>query len=228
MKVYLSEPDMAYFFFPEYKRVKKIGFLSSKKKILYFARRGEKLGPLDTRMRTLFSDYVIVTDYSSHEVDMSIDTREEYLQAVQHFRGPRVTVEIKKKSSFLSDVDFYQFIKMSLVVRRWYTEVFGIQEKVYRLFEAAVRSKKDFLKLYVDLRQTYAAEQIFASMLTFIQRIQSYSDQKESLSDFYRMVVKSAQNQRLKIKPALMRTISLPRDIPKENRMMGFYLSLKG
>lgn len=228
MKVFISEIDMIYFFFPDYKKISNVGFISSKKKVIYILRRGENFQTAEQKMRTLFTEYVIVSDSNNNGVDLMLNSREDYLNSVQNLRGPRVTAQIKKGIEYLSDVDFYSFIKMSLILRRWYTEVFGVQEKVYRLFEAAVKSKKDFLRLYVDLRRTHAAEQIFASMLTFIQRIQSYSEQKETLSEFYRMVVKSAQNQRLNIKPALMKMVSLPKDIPRENRMIGFYMSMKG
>lgn len=228
MKVFLSEPYMGYFLFPDAKPISSFGYLISDQKVIYFTKRNENTNKVHEKMSLLYKDFVVVTQNASHAVDMMVDTREDYINTVVSMRGLRPSNDLTKKTSMLSDRDFMTFIKLSLHLRRWCKEMFGVHEKVYNLYAALIKSKKEFLRLYVDLRKTFSAEEIYSSVLTFLLRISSYEEQKDMLSEYYRKVISNARNQNVRAKQAVAQVAALSKEIPKENRMIGFYLSLKG
>lgn len=70
--------------------------------------------------------------------------------------------------------------------------------KVYNLFEALIESRVKFFNLYFALRIEHSFEELWASVLTFFQRV--VSGESTGLSDYYQRVIDRFTPQVSKIK----------------------------
>jgi hypothetical protein len=169
--------------------------------------------------------YVLVVRNPA-QADKVVQTRWEMVQLVSELRGIRLSADIQNKIDNLTDGDFYDFVRISFAMKAWHRDKLVPTEKAYELFAALLQGKKQFLELYFSMRQSSSAEQIFASIITFLNRVQLYEEQRESLSDFYRVLVKRARAQFSQMRKALAWLIQCSEVIDSEVRYLAFYFQL--
>jgi hypothetical protein len=227
MKIYLSIKELSHFLFPDARRIKSYGYTNSTDTVLYEIKQGENISVIENEIRVCHENYILLTSFPSHAVEVSLEERKNYIDYISANRGIRSAKDIEIKVEKMGDDDFILFIKMSLVLRRWYREIFVKATKIYSLYEALFKSKKDFIRLYLELNQTLTYQEIFSSVLTFLLRIKNREEQKAGLSEYYKNLTKLASNQKINVPLKLINLLKTSKSIPLENRLLGFYLFLK-
>jgi hypothetical protein len=182
----------------------------------------------ELELQNRYSDIIILYENPQHDLDVCLKSNEDYLEFVASKYNMRLTKNIVKGCSILNETEFINFLKLSIFMGKWRKDLIGSYEKMYNLFKVVSSSKKEFLQLYSQLREKYSDDEIFSSMLTFITRIQNYESQKEMLSDFYRNIVKTVKLQTSSMENSLILLSKMSHKIPKVNKYLGFYLSLRG
>jgi len=229
MKCFIEKTDLSYFLFPSYRKVDSLdGF--GRGKVLYVLQKNDKIIDIDKKMSFLFSDYVIVTSNEYAMVDVKFVEQKDFLDFVSRARGLKLTKNIEKNIKFVSDEEFLYFIKMSLVLGRWYYELFEKHEKVYQLFEALKKSKEDLMGAYFGLRGRLSPEEIFSSVLTFLYKLKSKELRKDKgVSDYYVQLLGAVENiVKVESLPSLLTNmIRIKNEVPFENRVLYFLLSLR-
>ena len=226
MKVYLSEKEFIYILFPSIKRVYVDTFVEIQSRVLFIIDK-ENSRDLE-EIKNRYNDIVLLYDYPEHGLDVCLQTKKEYLEYIAEGYDMKLAKPVLNSALLLNDKGFFKFLKHSIFLGKWSKEFLSSHEKMYNLFKVVLSSKKDFLQLYSELAKSYSMDEIFASMLTFLLRIQNYEEKKDSLSVFYRNIVKTARIQNSSIGDSLVTLTKMSNDIPKENRYIGFYLSLRG
>lgn len=224
-KFYLSYPELAQFLFPGRALVNEISFYSRDIDVICF-QGSENIREREPLLASMFKSYVYVVKKTS-VFDFSLDTPEDYINWISENRGIRYSKKIVDKVAKMPEEDFFTFIKMSMAMGRWYDEMFESSAKMYQLFDLLVESKFKFLEKYYELRKINPPETIFASFLTFLMRTIMYEEQKETMSDYYRVVVRKAKNQMVSIKRGLRGVVERANSLPAELNFLAFYLGLK-
>jgi hypothetical protein len=227
MKIYLSNLNLIYFLFPEAKKIKEFGHIASDELVLYELQKGESIFEIEKRIKVLFTNYILATSTLSHAVDVTLSNRFDCIAYIAIKKNIRRVKEVDTKIEKLSEYDFDKFLKMSLILGRWYKEIFVHKEKVYKLYEAIFQSTKDFIRIYTELNRRMSEEEIFSSILTFLLRLKNRDNQKNNLSDYYKNLTKVGLNQNMRISDKLIGLVNLSKMIPLKNRLLEFYLSLK-
>lgn len=107
-------------------------------------------------------------------------------------------------------------------------EMFEKKAKIYDLYKVMLESQTEFLAKYFQMEDQGNVNQIFSSILSFLERMFLYEDQKEQLSDFYRVLLKKGVSQyKDSIKRAVREFMMLSEDIPLKCRFLSFYLDLR-
>jgi hypothetical protein len=227
MKIYLSNLNLIYFLFPEAKIIKEFGCVVYDELVLYELQKGESIFDIEKQVKTLFTSYILVTHVLSHAVDITLNNRIDYIAYIATKKNIKRVKDVDTKIEKLSGYDFEKFLKMSLILGRWYKEIFVYKEKIYKLYEAIFQSTKDLIKIYVELNRRMSEEEIFSSILTFLLRLKNRDNQKNNFSDYYKNLTKVGSNQNMRINDKLIGLVNLSKLIPLENRLLEFYLSLK-
>jgi len=229
-KIYIEDPDLLIWIYPGYKRIWKIGQVIEKNtQVLYVISKklSVSIDHLERRLDEAYGDFIIATSIPAISVDVILSTREEYLSYFAEVRKIRSSKTVMRKIVGLPDEEFSDFIKMSAAQNRWATEIFDTHSKVYELFQALLESKPTFFQKYFEITRFQSPQEVFSAMLTFFIRIESYAEQKETLSDFYKMLVKRGRTQQLPIKRELLNMLDVSSDLDFEIMALNFYNQLR-
>lgn len=225
-KINVADLSLLPFLFPGYRYVSKPVFVSANPNAVIDMTQPavRDRQPLD-----VFERYVLLV--SAVHADVQIVTPHEIVKAISELRGIRFSKDVASKAERLSKQDeqlFMDFVKMSVASKRWMREYLEANIKAYELFGAMLDTRNKFLQAYYEMRKLSPPEVIFASILTFIQRAQTYEEQRESLGSYYRMMVKKARNFLPNVKKAMGVLLQVPSDVPNELKYIQFYLSVRG
>jgi len=171
--------------------------------------------------------FVFVTSSSFVAAQYRLEETKDIVDIVANVRGIRPNKSVASKAERLDRLSFFDFLKRSIALGAWDHDYFERYESVYNLFKALMESKQDFIYFYYELLQTMAPEQIFSSLLTFIDRCVNYEDQRDSLSKQYRLLVKRGKTQGKDFQEKLLMLASLPTSIPREMRFLKYYLEIR-
>lgn len=225
MQVFFSIKDLVYIFYPGIRTVTLNTLEDPGVQVLFLTKKS------DTRtvkiIESRFSNLIVMLSFPVHGIDLCLQTREDYLDYVSDKYKYKVSKRMYKAVGYLNDDDFTVFIKKSIFTGGWYTTFLESRQKMYKLFQVMTSSKKEFLKTYSELCQHNTPEAVFSSMLTFVSRLQGYEKQKETLSEFYREILRAAKVQSGSIKTHLEVLVKLSPKIPIENKYLWFYLSMR-
>lgn len=225
--VSMSFPELAHCIYADRVEVSRDGSIPRPPLGLYFIKEGEPLRVLKEEL-VLFADDVVAV--SSREVmgsDTALATPESYVQEIAMVRKIRPAKDVAKKVEGMARDSFCTFVRFSCVLRRWYREAFQFQDSPYLLFESLVNGKKEFLFQYFWLRRSRSAHEILASVLTFLSRVDLYEDQKDSLSEVYRALVRKGRNQGMQLANTARRLLRTSDEIDPDSRVIHFCLSLR-
>lgn len=248
MRVYFNQDtiQLLYFLFPGYKTVTDVEWSGASGKVIYFVQPKDKIVEIDRQMQHRFTDYVIVTKNDSHIVDRKFDNSDSITKYVSEIKRLRLTKVVEKyacppvkegqeqkwkEKKIFTDQEFFFFIKMSIVLGRWYHELFEKQERMYQLFEALRESKEALVAEYFLLRKRLSANEIFSSVLTMLYKFKSKDNRKDKrFSDYYLRLLASLENV---IKPesipvVLSEVIRIKNEVPMDSRVLYFLLALRG
>lgn len=226
MKIYLSNRDFIYVLFPSIRSIKTDTYQDPDAKVYCVLQKPNIQKELELENR--YRDIVMVYNSPVHGLDVCLESYTDYLEYVSSRYGMRMSRSLISATSILNEDEFFTFLKKSIFARKWNKDMIGSYEKMYNLFRVVSSSKKEFLKLYSQLCLRYSQDEIFSSMLTFITRVQNYEQQKEVLSEFYRNIIKTVRMQTSSVEMSLKLLSKMSHNIPKENKYLGFYLSLRG
>ena len=239
MKVFFNEDTLPllYFLFPGYKKIESVEWNGAMGKVLYFLQKSDRIPDIDRMMQNRFTDYLIVTMNDSHVIDRKFSEEKDIVQYVAEVKRLKLTKIVEKytcpedsKKKVLTAYEFLQFIKMTMVLGRWYTELFEKQERVYQLFDALRKSKESFVEEYFLLRKRMLAGEIFSSVLTFLYRFKSKDSRRGSkLSNYYLELLASLENV---VKPesipvSLLEVVRIKNEVPIDSRVIYFLLTLR-
>jgi len=227
-KIYIEIPEIIHFLYPSYQLIQEPGILMRPINVVMKLPRNTRIPEMEDRLQRQFRHHILLLPTRSSLADREIVEREEFISLVTEVRKIRFNKGIAKKVEKLSPEEFIEFLKKSIVLKRWHKESLEVKEKVYNLFGAMMESQMAFFRLYFEITKTDNPKAVHAAVCTFLQRIKNYGEQKENLSDFYRKVVKKGQVQSFHLLSACRELVSLPPDIPEEIMFLNFYLSLKG
>ena len=223
----MSFPDLAYFIYADRQLIRKGGFHHPVKG-LYFAEPDETTRFLKEEMVFCADDLLVIVGSPTMGYDSSLHEPEDFLAEISKNRGIREAKNLIRPLRSASEDEFRLFVQRSCVLRRWYREAFTKKEKVFVLFEALMKSKKDFLSSYFTLREHLSAPELLSSILTFLARVDSYEDQKDSLSKFYRKVVRKGKGQAMSVTRAAGSLLHASGDISLDARILKFCFDLRG
>lgn len=226
--VALSYPGLAHSIYADRERVHPEKTLFRVERGLYFAMEGDRVRKLREEMLFLADDSVVIVPKTSMGHDLKLFEPEEYVQEISKNRGIRAAKNLYKPLERLSPDEFRTFVTYSCLLRRWYREILTKKGKVYALFEALAKSKKDFLETYYTLRRSISSPELLASILTFLTRMDLYEDQKDGLSRFYRKVIRKGRGQQMRVVQAAKNLVSLPQGVDLDTAVVQFCLDLRG
>lgn len=127
-------------------------------------------------------------------VDISLPDRTAILNYVYAKKGAGApTKSIEKYVIRMQDDAFSKELNRFMAVGKWVKST-EVDTKVYELFDALTQSKSHFLKVYFSLRETYSLGEVWSSVLTFFQRVVSFSNESD-FSDFYKAVILKFKTQ---------------------------------
>lgn len=226
MKIYLSNKEFIYILYPSIRSIKTDTYQDPDTTVFCVIYKPNAKKELE--LQNQYPNIIMLYNTPVHGLDVCLESYSDYLEYVSTRYNMRGYKSILPKVSVLNEEEFFSFLKISIFARKWNKELIGSSEKMYNLFRVVSSSKKEFLNLYSQLSLRYSQDEIFTSMLTFITRIQNYEQQKEALSEFYRNIIKTVKMQTSSVEMSLKLLSKMSHKIPKENKYLGFYLSLRG
>lgn len=224
----MEDQELVPFLFPQFKIIDKIPSVKRPIKVIFKASPSHRPESLRVQLSFKSDEFLILYSNPSSRCDLVFDDNEKMLELVAERRHIRKTKDIVKRTKKLDTIEFREFVKKSLSLKRWYKEMFESKDKVYMLFQAMVESKMEFLKLYFRLCRHSSPEEILSSVLTFFERIEHYEEHKNILGDFYRRLVRRGKTQEFSLSTSIERLVFLNPEIPHSVKFLDFYLSLRG
>lgn len=225
--VSLSYPELALSIYADRQILRREGSLTRAQRGLYFAQEGDRPRSLRDDMLFLCDDTVVVLRRPVGQ-DLALFEPQDYVEEIAKNRSMRPAKNLYKPLAKLSPDDFKTFVTYSCILRRWYREVLVKRDQVFTLFEALMKSKRDFLEAYFRLRAHHAPAELFSSILTFLARIEVYEDQKDSLSKFYKKVVRKGKGQNMNLARSAQKLVTSSPHIPLDSRVIQFCFDLRG
>lgn len=227
--LHVSLPSLTQFVYPDYVWLVRGPLIKRIKKGIFYLKEGESLHDVLSWLSLACEDALLL--HASPVLDMDLELKEplDYMAALADSRKIRYAKRLEKKVASLSLPDLNTFIKMSSLLKRWYTEIFSRREKAYKLFEALSKAQRGFLGEYFRQRKEADPRELLASVLTLMQRVQKYESQKKDLSDYYRKILVRVRTQSKKrLIQALVNLVTAKSAIPLDLRVIQFCFDLRG